>query len=80
MSVKVYSTSSCPWCDKAKGYLQQQGVDFEAIDVGADRAAAMEMVRKTQQMGVPVVEIGENFIVGFDKPAIDKALQEQGLL
>ena len=74
MTVKVYSTQTCPWCDKAKDYLKGKGVAFDVVDVGADRAAAMEMVKKTKQMGVPVVQIGERYIVGYDTKAIDEEL------
>lgn len=80
MAVKVYSTKTCPWCDKAKEYLTSIGVAFEAIDVSADKAAAMELVKKTKQMGVPVIEVGEKYIVGFNQEAIDEALKEAGLL
>ncbi|MDN5318595.1 MAG: glutaredoxin 3 [Thermovirga sp.] len=79
-TVKVYSTPTCPWCVKAKDYLKSINVDFEDVDVSKDREAAMEMVRKTRQMGVPVVQIGFTYIVGFDKDAIDEALKENGIL
>ena len=72
--VKVYSTPTCPWCVKLKDYLKSQNVDFENIDVSADREAAMDMVKKTGQMGVPVTLIGEIYIVGFDKARIDEEL------
>ena len=72
--VKVYSTPTCPWCVKLKDYLKSQNVDFENIDVSADREAAMDMVKKTGQMGVPVALIGEIYIVGFDKARIDEEL------
>ncbi|MCD6183511.1 MAG: NrdH-redoxin [Thermovirga sp.] len=78
--VKVYSTSTCPWCVKAKDYLKSINVDFADVDVSKDREAAMEMVRKTRQMGVPVVQIGSTYIVGFDKEAIDEALKENGVV
>ena len=79
-TVKVYSTPTCPWCVKAKDYLKSINVDFEDVDVSKDREASMEMVRKTRQMGVPVVQIGSTYIVGFDKDAIDEALKENGIL
>ncbi|GHV27248.1 NrdH-redoxin [Synergistales bacterium] len=79
MSVLVYSTKTCPWCDKAKEYLASRGLTYEAIDVSADKEAAKEMVEKTRQRGVPVIKIGEHYIVGFDKPKIDSALSEAGL-
>lgn len=78
-NVKVYSTPTCPWCTKVKEYLESIGVEFENVDVSKDRDAAMAMVKKTRQMGVPVTEIGENFIIGFDKDSIDEALKEEGL-
>lgn len=78
-NVKVYSTPTCPWCTKVKEYFESIGVEFENVDVSKDRDAAMAMVKKTRQMGVPVTEIGENFIIGFDKDSIDKALKEEGI-
>ena len=72
--VKVYSTKTCPWCHKVKDMLNEKKVKFEDIDVGADQKAANEMVEKSGQMGVPVVDIDGTIIVGFDKDAIEKAL------
>lgn len=80
MTVKVYSTETCPWCDKAKEYLTSVGVAFETVNVSNDKAAAMELIKKTKQMGVPVIEVGEKFIVGFNQSAIDEALKGAGLL
>lgn len=75
MSVKVYSTTACPWCYKVKDYLKEKKVKFEDINVGEDREAAQEMVKKSGQMGVPVIDINGKIIVGFDKEKIDKALK-----
>lgn len=80
MKVRVYSTSTCPWCDKAKDYLKSLGVDYESINVQENREMAMEMVAKTHQRAVPVVHIGEEYIVGFDRPRIDAALKSEGLV
>jgi glutaredoxin 3 len=74
--VKVYSTPTCPWCHKAKDYLKSKGVDFEDINVAEDREAADEMVEKSGQMGVPVIEIDGDVIVGFDQAKIDSALKK----
>lgn len=74
MNVKVYSTPSCPWCTKAKDYLKANNVTFEEFDVSLDRNAAVEMVNKSGQRGVPVLDINGNIIVGFDKANIDKLL------
>ena len=75
--IKVYSTKTCPWCTKVKEYLDGKGVAFENVDVQANRESAMEMVRKTGQMGVPVTQIGERFIVGYNPEAIDAELAKQ---
>lgn len=74
MNVKVYSTPTCPWCSVAKKYLSSKNIPFEDIDVSSDRNAATEMVKKSGQRGVPVIEIGSNIIVGFDQNQIDNLL------
>jgi len=76
MDVKVYSTPTCPWCSKVKSYLVGKGIDFLEIDVSSNREAAMEMAWKTKQMGVPVVQIGDEYIVGYDPARIEELLTE----
>jgi len=73
-SIKVYSTSTCPYCIRAKEFLKASNIAFENIDVGVDQEAAKEMMDKSGQMGVPVIDIDGQIIVGFDKPAVSKAL------
>ena len=73
-SVKVYSTPSCPYCIKAKQYLDESGVEYENIDVATDQEKAQEMMSKSGQMGVPVIDIEGEIIVGFDKNKISQAL------
>lgn len=73
-SVKVYSTSTCPYCTMAKDFLKKNNIAFESIDVGADSEAGREMVEKSGQMGVPVLDIDGQIIVGFERDAIAKAL------
>jgi glutaredoxin-like YruB-family protein len=72
--VTVYSTSSCPWCVKAKEYLKEKGVAYEDVDVAEDETARNAMIEKSGQMGVPVLDVHGTIIVGFDQDAIDKAL------
>jgi len=74
MSVKVYSTPTCPWCTVAKKYLKSKSVAFEDIDVSKSMEAANEMVRKSGQRGVPVIDINGNIIVGFDQTTIDRLI------
>ena len=70
----VYSTQACPWCVRVKDYLKEKGIVFTAYDVGADQEKAQEMIKKSGQMGVPVVDIDGVIIVGFDKHKIDTLL------
>lgn len=77
MSVKVYSTNTCPYCDMAKKYLSQKGVAYTDVNVGIDRNAAQEMIQKSGQMGVPVIDFDGTIIVGFNRPAIDKLIKGQ---
>lgn len=72
--VTVYSTPTCPWCTRVKDYLKQKNVKFQDKNVALDMAARHEMVDKSGQLGVPVIEINGSIIVGFNQPAIDKAL------
>jgi glutaredoxin 3 len=72
--VKIYSTPACPFCMMAKKFLRENNIDFEDMDVSADQAKAQEMVQKSGQMAVPVIDIDGEIIVGFDKEKIIKAL------
>jgi glutaredoxin-like YruB-family protein len=76
MNIKVYSTTTCPWCTKVKDYLKSKGLEFENVDVSANREAAMEMAQKTQQMGVPVTEIDGEFVIGYDTAKIDELISK----
>jgi glutaredoxin-like YruB-family protein len=73
--VKVYSTPTCPWCTKAKEFLTKNNVKFENINVAEDEKARNDIIEKSGQMGVPVIEIGKEIIVGFDEQKIRKALK-----
>lgn len=72
--VKVYSTNACPWCVKAKNYLKSINVEFEDLNVQEDMIARDDMIKKSKQMAVPVLDVNGTIIVGFDKNAIDSAL------
>ncbi|MBL7130366.1 MAG: glutaredoxin family protein [Candidatus Omnitrophica bacterium] len=72
--VKVYSTPTCPYCIRLKEYLKHKNIDFQNIDVSSNKASLEEMVKLTGQMGVPVIAIDGNVVVGFDKAKIDTAL------
>ncbi len=72
--VKVYSTPTCPWCNRVKEYLREKNVDFVDYDVSTDREMAIEMIKKSGQRGVPVLDIQGNIIIGFDQYNIDRLL------
>ena len=74
MNVIVYSTKTCPYCVMLKDFLKEKGIEFKDFDVGADREKAREMIEKTGQQGVPVIDIGGKVIIGFDRAAIVEAL------
>lgn len=77
MNVTVYSTPSCPWCHKVKDYLSYKEVSFNDVNVAEDRNAAVEMVNKSGQRGVPVIDIDGNIIVGFNQTEIDRLIGDQ---
>jgi len=72
--VLIYSTPTCPYCHQTKDYLNEKNITFTDFDVAADSAKAQEMIDKSGQMGVPVLDIEGKIIVGFDKASIDKEL------
>jgi glutaredoxin 3 len=74
MTVRIYSTSHCPYCTMAKKFFEDKGISFEEVNVEQDQQKAAEMVEKSGQMGVPVIEINGEIIIGFNRPEIEKAL------
>ena len=72
--ITVYSTPACPYCIMVKQFLKDNNVNFQDYDVASDRAKAQEMVQKSGQMGVPVLDIDGEIVVGFDKDRIKEIL------
>ncbi len=77
MKISIYSTLSCPWCTLAKNYFKGKNIPFEDFNVGLDQAKAKEMIDLSGQMGVPVIKIDDEIIVGFDKARIEKILEKK---
>ena len=75
MAVTIYTTPTCGYCRVAKDYFRTNHVPFTEYDVSADQRKAEEMVRKSGQMGVPVIDVHGKVIVGFNRPAIESALK-----
>ncbi len=72
--VTIYSTPTCGYCNMAKEYLKSRKIEYEEFDITSDSDKAQEMVNKSGQMGVPVIEIADKIVIGFDRPKIDAAL------
>ena len=77
VKVTIYSTERCSFCRAAKEYFDSKGVHYNEIDVGSDMEKAREMIDKSGQTGVPVIEIGKKIIIGFNQDAIDDALRAE---
>ena len=78
MNVKIYSTASCMYCKMAKDFFNERNIKYEEFDVGNDLEKRREMVEKSDQMGVPVIQVGEEIIVGFNKPLLLDLLKIKG--
>lgn len=72
--ILIYSTPTCGYCHMAKEYLTSKSIPFTDVDVSRDHQKAQEMVTKTGQMGVPVIDVGGKIIIGFDKRKLDEYL------
>jgi len=64
----------CPWCNVAKDFFSSLKLPFEEIDVSTDEKAAQKMIEKSGQMGVPVIEIDDKIVIGFNKPLLEEIL------
>jgi glutaredoxin-like YruB-family protein len=71
MEVVVYSTPTCPYCKMAKSLLDENGITYRDVDVSQDAAGRDELIKKSGQMGVPVVDVDGEIIIGFDREALD---------
>ena len=77
MIIKVYSTQSCPYCVTLKEFLKAKDIAFEDVDVSFDQKLQQEMIDKSGQMGVPVVDVDGQIVVGFDRERIVQLLNLQ---
>lgn len=75
--VKVYGTATCPYCKRAKAWLEKQGIDFEDIDLSGDRSRIKEMIKISGQSGVPVIVIDDEVVIGFNRPRLEELLGNQ---
>lgn len=75
MAVTIYTTPTCSYCTMAKNWFKENGIRYTEYNVASDLRKADEMVKKSGQMGVPVLDVNGRIIVGFDKPKIESALK-----
>lgn len=73
-SVTIYTTPSCTYCKMAKAYFQENAVQYQEKNVATDIDARNVMIQKSGQLGVPVIEIDNKIIIGFDKPKLQELL------
>lgn len=78
--ITIYTTPTCGFCKMAKGYLDSKGIDYQTKDITSDPSAYDEILAKSNQLGVPVIEFDQTIVIGFDRPKIDVILREKGLL
>ncbi len=77
MPVRIYTTPNCQYCEMVKKFFAKHNVRYEDIDVSEDARAREEMVKKSHQLGVPVIEVDNHVFVGFDRVELSKALHIQ---
>lgn len=75
MAITIYTTPTCSYCTMAKNWFKEKGIKYTEYNVARDLKKADEMVKKSGQMGVPVLDVNGRIIVGFDKPKIESALK-----
>ncbi|PIZ82731.1 NrdH-redoxin [Candidatus Pacearchaeota archaeon CG_4_10_14_0_2_um_filter_05_32_18] len=75
MKIIIYGTDSCPWCHKAREFMKEHKVKFTDKNVGEDQKAAQEMIKKSGQQGVPVIDVDGEIIVGFDEDRLRNLLK-----
>jgi glutaredoxin 3 len=78
VDIKIYTTPTCGYCQMAKKYLSERGIQYTEYDVARDKQAADEMVNLTGQMGVPVIVVDGQVIIGFDRPKLEQLLGKGG--
>jgi glutaredoxin-like YruB-family protein len=74
LPIKIYSTPTCTYCQIAKQFFAENDLSYEDINVAEDNSKLQEMVEISGQMGVPVIKIGENIVVGFDESKVKELL------
>ena len=72
--VSIYTTPTCVYCNKVKGFFKEKGITYQEFDVAGDLTKRQEMIEKSGQMGVPVIAVGDDMVIGFDRLQLSKLL------
>jgi glutaredoxin 3 len=75
--IKIYSTPTCHFCHMAKDFFSENNIEYTEFDVAADAEKRAEMMEKTGQMGVPVIEIGDEVIIGFNEAKVKELISAE---
>ncbi|MBI2054908.1 MAG: glutathione S-transferase N-terminal domain-containing protein [Candidatus Sungbacteria bacterium] len=73
-NVKIYTTPVCVYCKMAKAFFAENSIKYEEVNVAQDTKAREEMIARSRQIGVPVIDVNGKIIIGFDKPRLIEAL------
>ncbi len=74
--VTIYTTPTCQYCEKAKNYMKEHDIDYKEYDVSSDSKRRKEMIEKSGQMGVPVIVLGDDMMVGFEEGRFEEIVAE----
>ncbi len=74
-SVKIYTTPTCVYCKMAKEFFTKNNVPYQELNVASDDQARQDMIKKSHQMGVPVIDVAGEIIVGFNRQELERALE-----
>ena len=73
-AISIYSTPTCTYCNAAKDFFKEKGVEFDEFDVATDAVKRQEMIEKSGQMGVPVIFVGEEMVIGFAESRLEELI------
>ncbi|MBU0456569.1 MAG: glutaredoxin domain-containing protein [Nanoarchaeota archaeon] len=76
MEIKIYTTPTCLWCEKAKEWFKKKKLKFTELDITEETTYRTEIIEKTGQLSIPVIEIEGNIIVGFDEKEIEEVIEK----
>ncbi|MCK5475925.1 MAG: NrdH-redoxin [Candidatus Pacebacteria bacterium] len=77
MDVKIYTTPTCPYCHATIDFLKKNSIVFEEIDISKNEEIAADLIKRSDHIGVPIIEVNNKFVAGFDEEEIEKLLSSE---